>query len=178
MATFDGLLRLNKWSLVTSVYEANRYTDAYLDFRMEPIDFLKVKVGEAFIIRNAGGSVSNNLADFFFKDKFLQNQLKGVILIHHDDCGVQHVTADDISADLKERFPEHCAIIDKLHFGMHNPDRSVEYRTCNQEQREKDVEFLKDCPFFRKDIAIRGFIYDLKTNRSEMIDMRFEAFVE
>ncbi|UKZ67860.1 uncharacterized protein TrAtP1_009019 [Trichoderma atroviride] len=126
MATFDGLLRLNKvYSKTASPVPFTADLppgDAYLDFRMEPIDFLKVKVGEAFIIRNAGGSVSNNLADFFFKDKFLQNQLKGVILIHHDDCGVQHVTADDISADLKERFPEHCAIIDKLHFGMHNPD--------------------------------------------------------
>ncbi|KAM0449535.1 hypothetical protein ACHAO4_007556 [Trichoderma viride] len=91
-------------------------------------------------------------------DKFLQNQLKEVVIIHHDDCGVQHVTADEISADLKEKFPEHCASIDKLHFDMHDPD-GVENSV------KKDIKFLKDCPFLRKDIAIRGFIYDLKTNK-------------
>jgi hypothetical protein len=29
---------------------------------------------------------------------------------------------------------------------------------------KKDVKFLKECPFIRKDITIRGFTFDLKTN--------------
>ena len=79
------------------------HADACLDFRMEPMDFLRIQAGgmfetsfnhdvrkliavrvEAFVIRNAGGSVSNNLVDLLFMDKFMQQSLKEIIVIHHD----------------------------------------------------------------------------------------------
>lgn len=57
---------------------------------------------------------------------------------------------------------------------MHDPDRQVvelamkvKLLTASSVENsvKQDVKFLRDCPFLRKDVAIRGFIYDLKTNR-------------
>lgn len=57
---------------------------------------------------------------------------------------------------------------------MHDADRQVYCNTMKmmiltaysvENSVKKDINFLKECPFLRKDIAVRGFVYDLKTNK-------------
>ncbi len=90
---------------------------------MEPMDFLRIQAGgmfeisfnhdvrkliavrvEAFVIRNAGGSVSNNLVDLLFMDIFLQQSLKEVIVIHHDGEQANSIRKRRVSKLLTECF--------------------------------------------------------------------------
>ena len=64
---------------------------------------LRLGHGEAHVIRNAGGVVTDDVV----RSLVLSQRLLGtreIILIHHTDCGLQKVSEDDFKSELEEEF--------------------------------------------------------------------------
>src|SRR5580704_14163869 len=107
MANIDPLLRRNKDFAATGAHEKASIIAKYpvyvitcLDPRTDPSAFLGLDVGDAMVIRNAGGRVSPDV----LKDLAYIGYLAGtlvpvgprfeVAVVHHNDCGT-HFLADE-----------------------------------------------------------------------------------
>lgn len=64
------------------------------DPRAIPEYFLKLSVGEAVVVRNAGGRAADALRSLYLIGSALPIGL--VVVIHHTDCGASHVTEQSI----------------------------------------------------------------------------------
>ncbi|MFZ9541400.1 MAG: beta-class carbonic anhydrase, partial [Ilumatobacteraceae bacterium] len=74
---------------------------ACMDSRMDIFQMLGLAHGDAHIIRNAGGVVTDDV----IRSLVLSQRLLGtqeVILVHHTNCGLQKVTEDEFKHEIEE----------------------------------------------------------------------------
>ena len=73
-----------------------------LDARVQPARFLGLGVGDAHVIRNAGGRASDDA----LRSIIVSTQLLGTrecMVIHHTDCGMQTFTNDEVRQKLRAK---------------------------------------------------------------------------
>jgi carbonic anhydrase len=125
---------------------------ACMDARLHPSKFLGLEIGDAHVIRNAGGRASDDaIRSLIISQRLLGT--KEVLVIHHTDCGMLTFTNDQLRDKLKSETGNDASTIDFLPFP--ELDQSV----------RDDVKRIKDSPFVDKDISITGFVYDVNTGR-------------
>jgi len=120
-----------------------------MDARLHPEKFLGLDVGDAHIIRNAGGRVSDDA----LRSLIISSNLLGTneyVVIHHTDCGMVTFSNDDLRGKLKEETGEDASHIDFLPFS-----------DLKQSVRD-DVNRIKESPFIPRGIRVRGFVYDVR----------------
>lgn len=121
-----------------------------MDSRLHVALALGLALGDAHILRNAGGRVTDDV----IRSLVISQQQLGtreVVVLHHTDCGAQTFKNADFVADLEERFQVDLQDRDFLPF--ENVEESV----------RQDVALLKASPLIPKDIAIFGAVYDVDT---------------
>ncbi len=120
---------------------------ACMDSRMDIFQMLGMAHGDAHIIRNAGGVVTDDVV----RSLVVSQRLLGtreVILVHHTDCGLQRVTEDEF----KHQIEEECGI---------RPWWALEsFRDPVQSVRQ-NMKRLRLSPFIVHKMNIRGFVYDV-----------------
>ena len=125
---------------------------ACMDTRINVENVLGLNVGEAHIIRNAGGIATDDA----IRSLIISHELLGTkefIVLNHTDCGLLKFTDNDLQKQLTDKY---------------NTDASeVEFHSFpNLEQNVRDqVKKIKSTPFFSPDISVFGFIYDVKTGK-------------
>jgi len=123
-----------------------------MDARLDPARFLGLEVGDAHVIRNAGGRASEDA----IRSLAISQQLLGtneVVVIHHTDCGMLTFSNEDLRKKLKQELNADAEHIDFLPFK--NLEQSV----------RDDVATIKNSPLLLKNIEVSGFIYDVKSGR-------------
>jgi carbonic anhydrase len=122
---------------------------ACMDARLIPTRILGLGEGEAHVLRNAGGVVTDDA----IRSLAISQNLLGteeIVLIHHTDCGMLTFTDDEFAAKLEDetgRRPEW-------------PARAF----SDLEGNVRDsIARLEASPFIPNKDSIRGFIYDVKT---------------
>src|SRR5919204_5580278 len=123
-----------------------------MDARLHPAKFLGLDIGDAHVIRNAGGRASPDA----LRSLIISQRLLGtgeVAVIHHTDCGMLTFKNEDLRAKLKRELAADASGIDFLPFS--DVEKSV----------RDDVAALRDSPFIARDVPIRGFVYDVRTGR-------------
>ena len=121
-----------------------------MDTRLS-IRTLGLDIGDAHIIRNAGGIVTEDALRSLIISHY-QLGSEEFILIHHTDCGMLTFTDDDLRAKLQRI--SGTAVLSPHHFyAFTDVERSV------REQMQK----LRSHPWIPKEIGLRGFVYDVKT---------------
>jgi len=123
-----------------------------MDARLDPARFLGLEVGDAHVIRNAGGRASEDA----IRSLAISQQLLGtneVVLIHHTDCGMLTFSNEDLRKKLKQELNANAEHIDFLPF-----------KDLEQSVRD-DVATIKNSPLLLKNIEVSGFIYDVKSGR-------------
>lgn len=123
------------------------------DPRCLPEEFFMLEKGfEYSIVRNAGGRTSEALRSIVCMDTLIG--LEAVIVVHHTDCGLTHLTNASIRASLlsKDSSLEHS--VSKMDFG-----EIIDIPAAVRE----DVSFLKDSPLIDSSIPIYGCVYDIAT---------------
>ncbi len=123
-----------------------------MDARLHPETFLGLDIGDAHVIRNAGGRASDDA----LRSLVISSHLLGTteyVVIHHTDCGMLTFSNADLQGKLKEETGADASDIDFLPFS--DLEQSV----------RDDVESIKDSPLLPEGIAIRGFVYDVHTGR-------------
>ncbi len=128
---------------------------ACMDARLNPYGILGLEEGDAHVIRNAGGVVT----DDEIRSLAISQRLLGteeIILIHHTDCGM--VTFKD--EDFREQLRQETGL--KPHWSAET------FGDCGEDVRQS-IARIKASPFIPKKDSVRGFIYDVKTGRLDEV---------
>ena len=127
-----------------------------MDPRVEPLRLLGLGIGDAHVVRNAGGRVSDDVV----RSAVLSSTLLGTdhaVVIHHTDCGLGPTTDEAVRSDLAEAGVE----VGNLWLGTFDDlDGSV----------REDVAHLR-AVLGRRDIVVSGFVYDVSTGRLRQVDL-------
>src|SRR5947208_15976849 len=86
-----------------------------MDARLHPSRFLGLEVGDAHVIRNAGGRASDDA----IRSLVISQQLLGtntVVVIHHTDCGMLTFSNEDLRTKIKQELHVNADQIDFLPF--------------------------------------------------------------
>lgn len=122
---------------------------ACMDARLHPREVLGLKEGEAHVIRNAGGIVTDDV----IRSLTISQRLLGtreIMLLLHTDCGMQRFSDDDFKAAIEEET------------GVRPPFAMGAFADLDDTVRQS-IARLKESPFLIHVDAIRGFIYDVET---------------
>jgi carbonic anhydrase len=124
---------------------------ACMDARLDPAGALGLQEGDAHVIRNAGGVVT----DDEIRSLAISQRLLGteeVILIHHTDCGMLTFTDDEFAQKLQDETGE-------------APEWSA-HAFGNLEADVRDsISRIKDSPFIPNKDSIRGFVYEVESGK-------------
>jgi carbonic anhydrase len=121
-----------------------------MDARLHPEKFLGLDIGDAHVIRNAGGRASEDA----LRSLAISERLLGtteVVVIHHTDCGMLTFTNEQLAAKIKEEVGADVSGRDFLPFS--DLEQSV----------RDDVATIRQSPLIPKDIPVAGAIYDVRT---------------
>ena len=128
---------------------------ACMDARLNPYGILGLKEGDAHVIRNAGGVVTDDA----IRSLAISQRLLGteeIILIHHTDCGMVTFSDDDfrrsIEADTGIRPPWAAEAF---------PDALADVR--------QGIARIQASPFIPRRDRVRGFVYDVHTGALEEV---------
>lgn len=120
---------------------------ACMDSRIDTFKVLGLSNGEAHIIRNAGGVITDDV----IRSLCLSQRLLGtreVILVHHTDCGLQKVNEHDFRNELEDEL------------GV-KPWWSLEAFADPYRDVAQSIQRLYMTPFLPHKEHIRGFVYDV-----------------
>jgi carbonic anhydrase len=122
---------------------------ACMDARLQVYEVLGLEVGDAHIIRNAGGVATDDaIRSLAISQRLLGTQ--EIVLIHHTDCGMLTFTDDQFKADIEKETgikPEWAAEA--------FPDVDADVR--------QSINRIKASPFIPLKDSVRGFVYDVHT---------------
>lgn len=122
---------------------------ACMDSRLNVFAALGLDDGQAHILRNAGGVVTDDVVRSL---AISQRRLgtEEIVLLHHTDCGMEKVTDDSFREELREAT------------GM-APAFAIESFTDADADVRQSIARLRNTPFLLHRDRIRGFVYDVDT---------------
>jgi len=124
---------------------------ACMDARLETGALLGLEEGDAHVIRNAGGVVTDDV----IRSLTISQRLLGtreIMLIHHTDCGMLTFT----DAELKEAIEKETGI---------RPPFAIDAFSDLEDDVGQSIARIKASPFVMHKDAIRGFVYEIETGR-------------
>jgi len=126
---------------------------ACMDARMTVEQMLGLKTGEAHIIRNAGGVLTEDAV----RSLIISYKLLGTrefMFIHHTDCGMLTFKDEQLASSLRKSTGTAAVVPAAFHTFS---DTAEDVRA--------QVEKARSHPWIPKDIPVRGFVYDVKSGR-------------
>jgi carbonic anhydrase len=128
-----------------------------MDARLHPEKFLGLEVGDAHVIRNAGGRVSEDaIRSLVISQRLLGTQ--EIVVIHHTDCGMVTFSNADLAAKIRQDLGVDVGERDFMPF----PDLEQSVRD--------DIATLRASPLIPSDISVSGAIYDVRTGVLQRIE--------
>jgi carbonic anhydrase len=129
---------------------------ACMDARLIPTRVLGLEEGDAHVIRNAGGVVT----DDEIRSLSISQRLLGtdeIILIHHTDCGMLTFTDDEFKRSVQDDT------------GI-KPEWAAEAFSDLDEDVRQSIARIKASPFIPRKDAVRGFVYEVETGKLREVD--------
>jgi len=126
---------------------------ACMDARLIVSQILGLKAGDAHIIRNAGGIVTEDA----LRSLIISHELLGTqefIIINHTDCGMLTFKDEDLRSKLQKQTGTAAASPAAFH-AFSNLEENV----------RQQIQKVKSHPWVPKQISVRGFVYDVKTGK-------------
>lgn len=124
---------------------------ACMDARLSPYGILGLREGDAHVIRNAGGVVTDDVV----RSLAISQRLLGtreIVLIHHTDCGMLTFSDDAFKADIE-------------HDTGLRPQWAAEAFGNAEEDVRQSLRRIASSPFIPHKEAVRGFVFDVATGR-------------
>src|ERR1700734_2458727 len=124
---------------------------AGMDARLNPYGLLGLSEGDAHVIRNAGGVVTDDV----IRSLTISQRLLGtneIVLIHHTDCGMLTFHDDDVKAQIE------------ADTGIRPPFALEAFPDLEGDVRQS-IARIKASPYIPNKDSIRGFIYEVDTGR-------------
>jgi carbonic anhydrase len=158
MTFVDELLANNRWyadaseSIHRDVAPSKQLAIVTcMDSRLDVFGALGLGDGEAHILRNAGGVITD---DVIRSLAISQRKLgtREVMLIHHTDCGLEKITDDGFRAEL-------------LAATGIAPEFAIESFTDAEDDVRQSILRVRGSVFLPHRDVVRGFVYDVDTHR-------------
>jgi len=145
-----------------------------MDARLDPAKFAGLAEGDAHVVRNAGGRASDDA----IRSLVISHKLLGTrewFVIHHTDCGMETFT-DEVMRGLlshslgtatfdgtawRDTGKGPGSLEGEFVDWLTIRDRAVSVRA--------DVERLRSHPLVPRDVALHGYIYDVKTGKLQEV---------
>lgn len=127
-----------------------------MDSRLHVAQALGLALGDAHILRNAGGRVTEDM----IRSLVISQQQLGtreIVVLHHTDCGAQTFTNDAFRSELHSKLGITTANIDFLPF------------TDIEESVREDMRLLRESSLIPDDVVINGAIYDVDTGKMRVV---------
>jgi carbonic anhydrase len=121
---------------------------ACMDARLNPYGLLGLQEGDAHVIRNAGGVIT----DDEIRSLAISQRLLGteeIVLIHHTDCGMLTFTDDEFKRSVQDET------------GI-KPEWAAEAFPDVDEDVRQSLARVKASPFIPKKDSVRGFVYEVE----------------
>jgi carbonic anhydrase len=130
-----------------------------MDARLDVLAALGLDLGDAHVLRNAGGAVTD---DVIRSLALSQRKLgtEAVMVVHHTGCGVQGLSDDAFREELR------------ADTGM-APAFAIEGFADAEADVRQSVERVRRSPFLPHRDDVRGFVYDVATHRISEVDGAF-----
>ena len=132
-----------------------------MDCRLDPAKFAGLAEGDAHVIRNAGGRVTDDvIRSLLISYKVLHT--REWFIIQHTDCGMQNFTNDEI----RTRFDEAMSTGDDI--ACSSEAYYIDFMpisTSMDENLSRDIRRLRHHPLVPSGITIHGYLYDVHTGR-------------
>ncbi len=122
-----------------------------MDSRLNVFDALGLEEGDAHVLRNAGGVITDDM----IRSLAISQRLLGtreIMLIHHTDCGMQRLTDDGFRAELQADTGE-------------APAFAIESFTDLDAAVRQSILRVRRSVFVPHRNHVRGFVYDVDTHR-------------
>jgi carbonic anhydrase len=122
-----------------------------MDARLNVYGALGLREGDAHVIRNAGGVVTDDA----IRSLLISQRLLGTretILVHHTDCGMLTFHDDQVKAAIE------------TDTGLRPPFALEAFAEVEQDVRQS-IARIKASPFISRKDQVRGFVYDVATGR-------------
>jgi carbonic anhydrase len=124
---------------------------ACMDARLDPARVLGLEEGDAHVIRNAGGVVTDDA----LRSLAISQNLLGteeIVLIHHTDCGMLTVTDEELADKIESETGS-------------RPEWSGHTFTDLEGDVREGIERIRASPFVPRTDTVRGFVYEVETGR-------------
>ncbi len=124
---------------------------ACMDARLNPYGLLGLQEGDAHVIRNAGGVITDDEV----RSLAISQRLLGteeIVLIHHTDCGMLTFTDDEFRRSIQDET------------GI-KPEWAAEAFPDLDEDVRQSVARVNASPFIPNKDSVRGFVYEVETGR-------------
>jgi carbonic anhydrase len=124
---------------------------ACMDARVNPYGLLGLSEGDAHVIRNAGGVITDDeIRSLAISQRLLGTQ--EIMLIHHTDCGMLTFSDDDFRREVQRET------------GV-KPEWAAEAFDDLEEDVRQSIARIKASPFIANKDNVRGFVYEVETGR-------------
>jgi carbonic anhydrase len=131
---------------------------ACMDARLNLFALLGLSEGDAHVIRNAGGVVTDDtIRSLAISQRRLGTE--EIVLIHHTDCGMLMFSDDEFKRAIQDET------------GI-KPAWAVEAFSDLDEDVRQSVARIKASPFIPKKDRVRGFVYDVETGRLREVSLQ------
>ena len=123
---------------------------ACMDARLDVWRVLGLAEGDAHVIRNAGGVVTEDV----LRSLTISQRLLGttdIVLIHHTDCGMMKFSDDDVKRQIERDT------------GI-RPSFSLESFEDLDEDVRQSIARIRACPFIPSTSNVKGYVYDVETH--------------
>jgi carbonic anhydrase len=124
---------------------------ACMDARLNVYGALGLAEGDAHVIRNAGGEVTEDV----IRSLIISQRLLGtteVMLIHHTDCGMMSFNDDEVRAQIEAET------------GHRPPFPLGAFPDLEADVRES-IKLIQSSPYLPNRDTVRGFIYEVESGR-------------
>jgi carbonic anhydrase len=131
-----------------------------MDSRMDLFALLGLKHGDAHMIRNAGGIVTDDV----IRSLIISHHLLGtqeVMVINHTDCGLNMIQDDEFRRRM-QRTSGTAAIAPAAFHAFSDIEDNV----------REQVQKVDTHPWLSKEMEVRGFVYDVRTGRLTEVSQR------
>lgn len=129
---------------------------ACMDSRMPIFGILGLEHGQAHIIRNAGGVITDDvIRSLVLSQRFLNTT--EIVLMHHTDCGLAKVKEDEMRAQLEAECGQ-------------RPTWAFDAFTDPYADTRQSIRRLRSSPFLLHTDSIRGFVYDVDDGLLHEVD--------
>jgi carbonic anhydrase len=127
-----------------------------MDSRIEPLDMLGLKPGDAKIMRNAGARVTSDVLRTLTLATHLLDVTR-IMIVAHTKCKMASTTVDEIHATIKATS------------GLDVRSLTFQLIADQKATLADDVQRIHSWPFLPPEIPVGGFIYDVDTGQLEQL---------